>query len=191
MDIRSYIKQLDQLMKEYNAIYHMAAVAYGLSDTALWILYIVSDAAEPCTQQDLCRQCCFPKQTINTAINHLIRDGYLTLETLPGTRNSKRIMLTDTGRALMQTTTDQAAEYKPAGGTAGATQTENTMKTPIQLSDHFTYRRLFRFTLPSIASMIFASVYGIVDGYFVSNYAGKIPFAGLNILAYRKKYKYM
>ena len=56
------------------------------------------------------------------------------------------------------------------------------MKTPIQLSDHFTYRRLFRFTLPSIASMIFASVYGIVDGYFVSNYVGKIPFAGLNII---------
>ena len=56
------------------------------------------------------------------------------------------------------------------------------MKTPIQLSDHFTYRRLFWFTLPSIASMIFASVYGIVDGYFVSNYVGKIPFAGLNII---------
>ena len=49
------------------------------------------------------------------------------------------------------------------------------MKTPIQLSDHFTYRRLFRFTLPSIASMIFASVYGTVDGYFVSNYAGEDP----------------
>lgn len=56
------------------------------------------------------------------------------------------------------------------------------MKTAIQLSDHFTYRRLLRFTLPSIASMIFASVYGVVDGYFVSNFVGKIPFAGLNII---------
>lgn len=56
------------------------------------------------------------------------------------------------------------------------------MTKPIQLSDHFDLRRLLRFTLPSIASMIFASVYGIVDGFFVSNYVGKIPFAGLNII---------
>ena len=40
------------------------------------------------------------------------------------------------------------------------------MKNPIQLSDHFTFGRLLRFTLPSIASMIFASIYGIVDGFF-------------------------
>ena len=42
----------------------------------------------------------------------------------------------------------------------------------IRLSDHFTYRKLFRFTLPSIAMMIFTSIYGVVDGYFVSNFAG-------------------
>lgn len=55
-------------------------------------------------------------------------------------------------------------------------------KQPIQLSDHFNYRRLFRFTLPSIAGMIFTSIYGVVDGFFVSNYVGKIPFTGLNII---------
>ncbi len=52
----------------------------------------------------------------------------------------------------------------------------------IQLSDHFTYKRLARFVLPSIAMMIFASVYGVVDGIFVSNYAGKTPFAALNFI---------
>lgn len=56
------------------------------------------------------------------------------------------------------------------------------MTKSIQLSDHFDFKRLFRFTLPSVASMIFASIYGIVDGFFVSNYVGKIPFAGLNII---------
>ena len=56
------------------------------------------------------------------------------------------------------------------------------MSKPIQLSDHFTYGRLFRFTIPSVASMIFASIYGVVDGFFVSNFVGKIPFAGLNII---------
>lgn len=52
----------------------------------------------------------------------------------------------------------------------------------IQLSDHFTYGRLVRFTLPSIAMMIFTSIYGVVDGFFISNYAGKTPFAAVNLI---------
>ena len=56
------------------------------------------------------------------------------------------------------------------------------MKNRIQLSDHFTYGRLIRFTLPSIGMMIFMSIYGVVDGFFVSNYAGKTPFAAINLI---------
>lgn len=52
----------------------------------------------------------------------------------------------------------------------------------IQLSDHFTYRRLLRFTLPSIVMMVFTSIYGVVDGFFVSNYVGKTPFAAVNFI---------
>lgn len=52
----------------------------------------------------------------------------------------------------------------------------------IQLSDHFSYSRLIRFTLPSIAMMIFTSIYGVVDGFFVSNFAGKTPFAAVNLI---------
>lgn len=52
----------------------------------------------------------------------------------------------------------------------------------IQLSDHFTVRKLLRFVLPSIGMMIFISVYGVVDGFFVSNYAGKQAFAALNLI---------
>lgn len=52
----------------------------------------------------------------------------------------------------------------------------------IQLSDHFTYRKLLRFTLPSIAMMIFTSIYGVVDGYFVSNFVGKAEFTALNLI---------
>ena len=51
----------------------------------------------------------------------------------------------------------------------------------IQLSDHFTYEKLLRFTLPSIAMMIFTSIYGVVDGFFVSNFAGDIPFEAVNL----------
>ena len=56
------------------------------------------------------------------------------------------------------------------------------MKQRIQLSDHFTYGRLIRFTLPSIGMMIFTSVYSVVDGFFVSNFAGKTPFASINLI---------
>lgn len=52
----------------------------------------------------------------------------------------------------------------------------------IQLSDHFSYGKLFRFTFPSIVMMIFTSVYGVVDGLFVSNYLGKTPFAAVNFI---------
>ena len=52
----------------------------------------------------------------------------------------------------------------------------------IQLSDHFTIRRLLRFTAPSIIMMVFTSIYGVVDGFFVSNFAGKTPFAAVNFI---------
>lgn len=52
----------------------------------------------------------------------------------------------------------------------------------IQLSDHFTTKRLLRFVLPSIVMMVFTSIYGVVDGFFVSNYAGKTAFASVNLI---------
>lgn len=52
----------------------------------------------------------------------------------------------------------------------------------IQLSDHFTYRKLIRFTLPSIGMMIFTSVYGVVDGFFVSNFVGETAFTAVNFI---------
>ena len=52
----------------------------------------------------------------------------------------------------------------------------------IQLSDHFTYFKLIRFVIPSIVTMIFTSIYGVVDGLFVSNFVGKTPFAAVNLI---------
>ena len=52
----------------------------------------------------------------------------------------------------------------------------------ITLSDHFTYQKLLRFTMPSIVMMIVTSVYSIVDGFFVSNCVGKNAFAALNLI---------
>lgn len=56
------------------------------------------------------------------------------------------------------------------------------MKKEITLSEHFDYKKLFRFTLPSIAMMIFTSIYGVVDGLFVSNIVGKVEFTAVNFI---------
>lgn len=55
-------------------------------------------------------------------------------------------------------------------------------RTPIQLSDHFDFKKLIRFVMPSIIMMIFTSIYCVVDGIFVVNFAGKTPFAAINLI---------
>lgn len=52
----------------------------------------------------------------------------------------------------------------------------------IQLSDHFNYKKLLRFTFPSIIMLVFTSIYGVVDGFFVSNFVGKTPFTAVNFI---------
>lgn len=56
------------------------------------------------------------------------------------------------------------------------------MKKEIQLSDHFSYGRLIKFVIPSVVMMIFTSIYGVIDGIFVSNFVGKTPFAAINLV---------
>ena len=52
----------------------------------------------------------------------------------------------------------------------------------IQLSEHFTYKKLIKFTIPTIIMMIFTSIYGVVDGIFVSNCVGSEAFAAVNLI---------
>ena len=106
MTTLDFIRRIEQQQKEQDHIYHNTAVRYGLSDTDMWILYSVYTAPGTVTQQELCRQCFFPKQTVNTAIARLCKNGYASLEAIPGTRNQKKILLTDKGT-------------EPAGNTVG------------------------------------------------------------------------
>ena len=52
----------------------------------------------------------------------------------------------------------------------------------IRLSDHFSYKKLFAFIYPTVIMMVFTSIYGVVDGFFVSNFVGKTPFAAVNLI---------
>lgn len=52
----------------------------------------------------------------------------------------------------------------------------------IQLSDHFDYKKLIRFVMPSVIMMVFTSIYGVVDGLFISNFTGSTAFASINLI---------
>lgn len=100
MNIREIICLIERNQKERKSIYHEVATKYGLSETALWILYYISEFDEDQTQQDLCRQGCYAKQTVNTAVAGLAKDGLVELIPVPGTRNCKKLHLTPKGQAL-------------------------------------------------------------------------------------------
>ena len=98
---RKYIAAYNQLLKACDTLYHNAAAAAGLSDCAFWILYAVQDSDHTCTQSEICDTSSLPRQTVNSALKKLEKDGYLTLERIGGSV-SKAIHLTDAGRALVQ-----------------------------------------------------------------------------------------
>ncbi len=135
MEIADFVRQIDQQMREQDALYHAAAAAFGLSDTAMWILYHSSEANAELTQQELCRQSFFAKQTVNTAINQLARDGLVALLPIPGTRNQKRICLTDAGRALAARTTER---LKAAERAAFAHLDEEALRAYLQANERLT-----------------------------------------------------
>ena len=117
MEIQEIMNQIDEQRKEQNAVYHNVAVKYGMSDTVMMILYFASDEETVLTQQEICNACFLPKQTVNTAIAGLAQKGLVELELIPGTRNKKRILLTDAGRELEKNTTDRlrGAEIRAYG----------------------------------------------------------------------------
>lgn len=93
---------LNRLYKESYGIYRGIAARMGLTDTAFWILYAVSHADVDCTQNDLCNDWSYPVQTVNSAIKSLKGSDLVYLETIPGTRNKKRILLTKRGKIFAE-----------------------------------------------------------------------------------------
>lgn len=99
MEITDHIDAIEREFKEQDAIYHGAAVKFGLTDTTLWLLYELYFSEGGLTQQELCLRCAFPKQTVHSAIQNLVKGGYASLEPLPASRNAKLVRLTPKGDA--------------------------------------------------------------------------------------------
>ena len=90
--------------KQFDALYRAVGYRFGLPDCTMWALYYIVSSDEPLTQQDLIEKMMFPKQTINSAVMNLVKSRYVELQIVPGTRNRKTILLTETGRQLSENT---------------------------------------------------------------------------------------
>ena len=81
---RNLLEQMNRQFNECNALYHELAVHYGVSDTVFWLLYSLYNSSEPQTQNRLCMEWNLPKQTMNSAVASMVRQGLLELEPAPG-----------------------------------------------------------------------------------------------------------
>ena len=95
LSAKSLIEQENRQYNETNALYHAAAVQFGLSDTAFWILYALYSSAAPLTQVQMCAEWCLPKQTLNSAVRSMVEQGLLVLTPAPGGKRAKNLMKTD------------------------------------------------------------------------------------------------
>lgn len=110
--LQQQLQVLNRLYKESEHVYSRLASKLGMTDTAFWVLYAITHAEGPMTQNDLCNGFFFPVQTIHSAISNLRRDGLLELQVIPGTKNRKAIILTETGKAFAAETIGKADEIE-------------------------------------------------------------------------------
>lgn len=96
------MRQLTQLEQRLNQLYHNMSLRCGLSDAAHCILYAIYGASRPYTQQDLCQDWSYSKQTVHSAVTLLRQRGYVVLRPLPQSRNQKAVELTEEGRRFCQ-----------------------------------------------------------------------------------------
>ena len=104
MKTEEYLMNIAKQEKQFDALYRNAGALFGLPDCAMWILYFLSTSEDELSQQDLIEKMMFPKQTINSAVTGLAKKGLVELTMIPGTRNRKRITLTDDGKELADAT---------------------------------------------------------------------------------------
>lgn len=97
--------QYNELYRKCDEILHNAVKTFDVSDGTFWVLYTLRDIGPAPTQRELYRGTCMPKQTVNSAVNRLIAQGYIQLEDLENSRN-RRVLLTESGEALARRTAD-------------------------------------------------------------------------------------
>lgn len=98
--LKEQLLEINRLYTENEQIYHDIAQHYGLSDSVHWILYMLYESEDGVSQTELCEAWHLSKQTVNSAISAMIQKGLVSLESVPGTKNRKNIVLTEKGHQL-------------------------------------------------------------------------------------------
>ena len=113
---KAFLLNISTQEKQFDALYRGVASRFQMPDCTMWILYFLICSDEAMTQQDLIEKMMFPKQTINSAVSGLVKKGLVELKMIPGTRNRKRILLTDAGARIAQDTVERmrSAEERAA-----------------------------------------------------------------------------
>lgn len=96
---KAHLETINQQLKELIGVYRKEVSLSGVSENEFWVWYTLLIMDGEHTQQEICSAWSMTKQTVNSIITNMVQKGYITLEMIPGTRNRKRICLTDPGRA--------------------------------------------------------------------------------------------
>ncbi len=100
MEVR--LMKFNRIYKELDDIYHNYAKARGLSDSAFWVFYFICERMEAYTQAELCANWYYSRQTINSTLKNLEKQGYIALVPEPGNRKNKQIRLTREGESFAE-----------------------------------------------------------------------------------------
>lgn len=103
------IFHINRLVKQYDEIYRRTARIYDIPELALWILYVARQK-DACTQKDVVDTVLHPRQSVHSALHCLVQKGYVILEPDGKDRRSRRIRLTEEGRAVAERTADCVLE---------------------------------------------------------------------------------
>nr|WP_325212672.1 MarR family transcriptional regulator [uncultured Oscillibacter sp.] len=129
MDAYKLFQEYIQLQHQIDEYYHELAVRQKLSDSALLVLWTLTDLGEGCTQRDICLQFSLTKQTVHSSVRKLAKDGFLSLR--PGPGREVRVYPTEAGQALIQ---EKIAPLKNAEEAASRRMGEEELAAMLRLT---------------------------------------------------------
>lgn len=136
--IEDGLAELNRIIRSGNAVYSEMARSFGMSESLFWILYTLRESGEALTQSQVVSDIQFPKQTINSALRGMLKDGLITLEE---GRRAKPIRLTERGEALCVRTVDRVlAQEKAAFDALSETEQTEFLTLFARWTDHFSAR---------------------------------------------------
>lgn len=141
-EINEFVNAYCRLRDRQYAVYDRCAKKYGLTTNELFVLDILWFAPQGCTQTEICERMSANKQTVNAIVTRFYKQGHFTFQSMRDDRRSKRIELTESGRAYAKSIIPPAAD---AENLAMADMTLERAKELVKLTADFTENMEWRF----------------------------------------------